>query len=152
VANAAALTMEEVAKRSPNDCDFDFVVSDALLVVLSIEPDVVSVLRSNVEAMNNLVVEQDEEGEDHWVKGIHAKAGVPPNRRRGIKSVSFNADRVGMEQRDGISMAYIDESRQYNTLMLYIVTLGTVERPNNAESNWGIVIRHQSGHTFQCID
>jgi hypothetical protein len=104
VANAAALTMEDVAKRSPSDCDF---AVSALLVVLPIVLDAVSVLRSKVEAMNNLVVEQDEEEEDdHWDKGIciHAKAGVSYNNR---VTKSVKAARVGMER--DISMACIGE-------------------------------------------
>jgi hypothetical protein len=104
VANAAALTMEDVAKRSPSDCDFGVSALSVLSIVLE-----VSVLRSNVEAMNNLVVVVEEE--DHFDRGIHAKA-VVPNSKRGNKSV--NAARVGMER--GISMASINESRQYNTL------------------------------------
>jgi hypothetical protein len=113
VANAAALTMEDVAKRSPSDCDFGV---SALLVVLPIVLDAVSVLRSKVEAMNNLVVEQDEEEEeedDHWDKGIciHAKAGVSNNKR---VTKSVKAARVGME-RDN-SMACIEELSQFRAL------------------------------------
>jgi hypothetical protein len=111
VANAAALTMEDVAKRSPSDCDFGV---SALLVVLPISLDVVSVLRSKVEAMNNLVVEQDEEeDDDHWDKGIciHAKAGVSNNKR---VTKSIKAARVGMER--DISTACIEELSQYSAL------------------------------------
>jgi hypothetical protein len=137
VANAAALTMEDVAKRSPSDCDFGVSALSVLPIVLE-----VSVLRSKVDAMNNLVVVVDEEG-DHFDKGIHAKA-VVPNSKRGNKSV--NAARVGMER--GISMATINESRQYS---VHIVSRSeTKQRRTKLGSRHSSVWSHFSSAMIGC--